>query len=83
MNYADLKYEKSDKKGKNRVGSGGGGALPPIRLSGGIGRMEGFPSRVFDPWVRWNLGLDRIRSFRLVVVVVVVVVTGILIIKNP
>ena len=26
------------------------------------------PHRVFDPWVRWDLGLDRIRSFRVVVV---------------
>ena len=24
---------------------------------------------VFDPWVRWDLGLDRIRSFSVVVVV--------------
>ncbi len=32
------------------------------------------PHEVFDPWVRWDLGLDRIRSFRVVVVVVVVVV---------
>ena len=32
------------------------------------------PHGVFDPWVRWDLGLDRIRSFRVVVVVVVVVV---------
>ena len=29
------------------------------------------PHGVFDPWVRWDLGLDRIRSFRDVVVVVV------------
>ena len=29
------------------------------------------PHEVFDPWVRWDLGLDRIRSFRVVVVVVV------------
>ena len=28
------------------------------------------PHGVFDPWVRWDLGLDRIRSFRVVVVVV-------------
>ena len=28
------------------------------------------PHGVFDPWVRWDLGLDRIRSFRAVVVVV-------------
>ena len=24
------------------------------------------PQEVFDPWVRWDLGLDRIRSFRVV-----------------
>ncbi len=30
------------------------------------------PHEVFDPWVRWDLGLDRIRSFSVVVVVVVV-----------
>ena len=34
------------------------------------------PHAVFDPWVRWDLGLDRIRSFRVVVVVVVVLVPG-------
>ena len=33
------------------------------------------PHGVFDPWVRWDLGLDRIRSFSVVVVVVVVVVS--------
>ena len=29
-----------------------------------------FPHEVFDPWVRWDLGLDMIRSFSVVVVVV-------------
>ena len=29
------------------------------------------PHGVFDPWVRWDPDLDRIRSFRVVVVVVV------------
>ena len=29
------------------------------------------PHEVFDPWVRWDLGLDRIRSFRVIVIVVV------------
>ena len=24
------------------------------------------PHEVFNPWVRWDLGLDRIRSFRVV-----------------
>jgi hypothetical protein len=27
------------------------------------------PKGIFDPWVRWDLGLDRIRSFRVVVAV--------------
>ena len=26
------------------------------------------PQDVFDPWVRWDLGLDRIRSFSVIVV---------------
>ena len=34
------------------------------------------PHGVFDPRVRWDLGLDKIRSFRVVVVVVVVVVVS-------
>ena len=51
------------------------GALPPIRRAGNIHiRGRDSPQGVFDPWVRWDLGLDRIRSFRVVVVVVVVVV---------
>ena len=40
------------------------------------------PHGVFDPWVRWYPGLDRIRSFRVVVVVVGVVVVVVLFLEK-
>ena len=47
--------------------------LTPIGLGRDYGMMmqigeRDSPHEVFDPWVRWDLGLDRIRSFRVVVV---------------
>ncbi len=35
------------------------------------------PHGVFDPWARWDLGLVRLKSFRVVIVVVVAVTADI------
>ena len=41
------------------------------RLKVHVGGRD-FPHEVFEPWVRWDLGLDRIRSFSVVRAAVVV-----------
>ena len=40
------------------------------------------PHEVFDPWVRWDLGLDRMRSFSVVVVTGLFQFVYTLILKN-
>ena len=55
--------------------------LVKIKKSAEFVRGRDSPPGVFDPWVRWDLGLDRSRSFR-VVVVIVVVVTALLLVEQ-